>query len=339
MKHIELSIKKQDWLKIIIIGVFISTLMSIFSYFLVGSNLYDGFLFGFILGLNITLSSKLAITVLNNKILPNVNKKYWLILAMIFSFLSGFCATFISFFISEYFNILLIEKIKHHITIFAIFIGTFTYFIGALIYEIVKIKNIKEENETRLLQSRLKSLETQLNPHFLFNSLNSLVELIHVDTNKSEDMILKLSKFLRSSMEEVSIFSIKEEIENVKRYIELENIRFNNKINLKIENSEPFLNEKIPKFSIQLIVENGIKHGFKHQDNFQIDISFEYNKQILIRVKNSGLPICDEKFKIGLQNLKERVNILFNGDVLIEDKNNPTYLIIIRKCHEDISSR
>lgn len=201
------------------------------------------------------------------------------------------------------------------------------------------MSNKKEYSERLLLESRLKSLQRQLNPHFLFNSLNSLVELIHEDINKAEDNLMQLSKFLRQSMKESALNSLNDELDNLKRYVALENVRFSNKIVLNIDIKKEFLEKLVPKFSIQLLVENAIKHGFdKSNKELIIDIYVKQNEDFEIYVKNNGKPVQKHKFGIGLTNLKERLQILCKGRISLEDKQIPTYKITIGRCNENISN-
>lgn len=338
MRDIELHIRKKDWASIILIGVFLSLFFSIFIYFLVELNLFDGAIFGLILGVAITLLAMIFISILNTHILPDIAKKYWYTLAILFSFLSGFCGTSISLVISVLLDIQMISKVEEHPLLFSTLLGILTYFVGAFSYAMVKMANIKEENEKKLIQSRLKSLELQLNPHFLYNSLNSLSELIHQDVNKSEKAILKLSSFLRSTMAEKAILSVGEELKNVRDYIELENIRFEDKISLTVNCENRFKEKQIPKFSIQLIVENAIKHGLE-KDKLKISIDVKQEKELQILISNDGKEIEDKSFGIGLKNLKERLKILSNGSVKIVKTDIPTYMISIGKSDENISHR
>lgn len=339
MKNLELQIRVKDWFFIFIIAIFFSIILSIYSYFLIDENIENALYFGLLLGIDIFIFSMIFINYLNNYILPNISRRYWILLAIIFSFLSGFLGTILTYFLSFVFDIYLIEKFRNSYILFAIFIGFLTYFVAALLYQFVKMSNKKEHNEKLLLDSRLKSLQRQLNPHFLFNSLNSLVELLHEDINKAEENLVELSKFLRQSMKESALNSLKDEIDNLKRYVSLENVRFSNKIVLNLDIKKEYFEILIPKFSIQLLVENAIKHGFdKNKKQLIINIVCSKNKEFEIIVSNNGKAVKRDSFGIGLKNLKERLEILFNGKILLINKEIPTYKIIIGKKNEDINN-
>lgn len=340
MQNIELQIRLKDWFFIFLIAIFFSIVLSVYSYFLIDEELKNAVIFGALLGFDIFIFSMTFITYLNNYILPKLSRKYWIFLAVIFSFLSGFLGTLLTYYLCNILDVYLLEKFKNSYMIFALFIGFLTYFVAALLYQFVKMSNKKEYSERLLLDSRLKSLQRQLNPHFLFNSLNSLVELLHEDINKAEDNLMQLSKFLRQSMKESALNSLKDELDNLKRYVALENVRFSNKIVLNIDINKEFLKRQVPKFSIQLLVENAIKHGFdKSNKELIIDIYAKENeKDFEIYVKNNGKAVNTNRFGIGLTNLKERLQILCKGKISLENSQIPTYKITIGRCNENISN-
>jgi LytS/YehU family sensor histidine kinase len=180
----------------------------------------------------------------------------------------------------------------------------------------MKYKN--EEIKTQILETKLKALENELNPHFLFNALNSVSELIYVDQKKAEIAVIEISKFLRNAINKDSLISLETELSMVKTYVNIENVRFDEKINLQIEDFEKVKTIKVPKFSIQLLVENAIKHGFIG-NNLNISIKFEENNII---VSNDGKLTENLKFGTGLSNLQKRLELQRVGDLeyKIEDK-------------------
>ena len=172
MYDIELRIKARDWAYILLIGVLFGSVLSVMLYWLFRKPLVDGALFGMLTGFAITLLSLIFITFMNQKILPNVRKRYWLVLAIFFSFLSGFFGVLFSIELASLLHIDIIELFREKEMAVATGIGVLTYIVGALLYRFVRMRNEKEEVDRHYTDSRLRSLETQLNPHFLFNALN-----------------------------------------------------------------------------------------------------------------------------------------------------------------------
>ncbi len=332
MYNIALRIKALDWLYILLIGIVFAMLLSSLEYVLLGLEWIQGAYFGAMLGFSITLFSLFFITFMNQVILPKISKIFWLPLAIFFSFLSGFLGTLLSTRIAELWDITLIPLFHTHYVQLAVAIGVLTYIVGALLYRFVKMRNEKEEVDHHYVQSRLRSLETQLNPHFLFNALNSIAELIHQDPDKAETAILKVSTFLRNTMDEKALISLSDELRNVRDYVELENIRFSGKIHIHIDDPMPAI--KVPKFSVQLLVENAIKHGFIDKKILKISISYDQGQNRLI-VKNNGRAMKSTKFGTGLTNLAQRLKLLCKGKIEITDKATPTFTIYLGDCHEN----
>jgi len=332
MQELTLNIPSKEWFRVVSVALFFATTLSCLNYFLASVTLLDGFLFGLLLGSSLSLCAFLLTTTLNHYVLPTVSSSYWLTYAGISSFFSGFIATLLTCLLATFFNVLMIAKFEEHIFLFALFIGILSFAVAYLLYQFVTVNDAKKYHEKLLMESRLKSLERQLNPHFLFNALNSLSELLHVSPHKAEKALLDLSDFLRFSMKENARIHLHEEIENVKRYVGLENIRFEGKILLDITIDSPFLNHYVPKFSIQLLVENAIKHGFK-SETLYIWIEAHTSDGLLeIIVGNDGKAMQNKDFGIGLSNLAERLTLLCEGEIHLLDSRKPTFKIIIKEC-------
>ena len=167
-------------------------------------------------------------------------------------------------------------------------------------------------------QAQLDNLSAQLNPHFLFNSLNSIKSLVIENPNVARRAIDLLSDLLRSSLYEKDkdLIPIKNELALVYDYIELEKMRFEERLQLKMSIDKTLNNFKIPTLSIQLLVENAIKHGIDTKINGGlVHLTIEKNRNtIKIIVKNPG-KLTDTKGPsgLGLKNLKERLAIQYNG--------------------------
>ena len=337
MYNIALHIKTRDWLYILIIGIVFGTLLSTLGYGLFGLSLFDGGVFGFLLGFSITLFSLTFISNMNKRVLPSIKEVYWLPLSMLFSFLSGFLGTVVGILIANAIEIQVIPAFVEHMLPIASAIGVLTYVVGALLYRFVKMRNQKDVIDKEYVESRLRSLETQLNPHFLFNALNSIAELIHHNPDKAEMAVLKVSSFLRNTMNETALLSLGDELRNARDYIELENIRFSGKIHLHVDTKVP--QWLIPKFSLQLLVENAIKHGFlSSNESLNIWVRFDEKTKKII-VKNDGEKMTSKKFGVGLNNLKQRLELLCRASLVVEDTKEVTFSIIVGDCCENINSR
>ncbi len=180
-----------------------------------------------------------------------------------------------------------------------------------------EILNLKWEASNNEIE--LKNLRAQLNPHFLFNSLNSIRALVGIDPEQSKSAITKLSGLLRQSINlgKLKTISLKDELEIVDSYLQLEQIRFEERLEVKFDISDSALNCEIPPLMLQTIVENGIKHGIsKSIDGGIINVkaSFE-GKTLCIETTNTGkLDSKTASNGVGIANTKRRLNILFGDD-------------------------
>ena len=328
MLNNELKISLKDWTNILIIGILFGFFQSLIFYFL-NQNLqtFSTIIFSISTAFFITIFAIVLITLSNSFILPKIKKSFWTILSFFFSFLSGFLGFILTYFIFSKFDIEVIIFISGFWLNISIVVGFLTLLIALILHQFVFLKNKNNQIQKEILESKLKSLENELNPHFLFNALNSVSQLIYIDKKKAEDAVLQLSKFLRNAINKESLVYLQNEIFMVQTYVNIENIRFDNKIVLHIDDYNDFKLVKIPKFSIQLLVENSIKHGYLGKE-LNIFITFEKN---LIKVSNDGKKNSNIKFKTGLSNLENRLRLLNIGELhfLIENE-NMTFCIILK---------
>lgn len=197
-------------------------------------------------------------------------------------------------------------------------------------------------------QAQLDNLSAQLNPHFLFNSLNSIKSLVIENPNVARRAIDLLSDLLRSSLYEKDkdLIAIKNELALVKDYIELEKLRFEERLEINITIDNTLENFKIPTLSIQLLVENSIKHGIdKIIEGGLVTVKISKKKnQVYIQVKNPGKFVLNESVKglgLGLRNLNERLQIQYKNKAFFSltelDKNTVEATIILPyKADENI---
>ena len=136
--------------------------------------------------------------------------------------------------------------------------------------------------------------------------------------------MIEISKFMRNAINKESLITLETELSMVKTYVNIENIRFDKKIVLNIEDFTEYKNIQIPKFSIQLLVENAIKHGFIGK-TLNIDINFSKNK---IRVQNDGKIANIVNFGTGLSNLQKRLELQKVGNLSFEKLDDKMLFII-----------
>jgi len=184
-------------------------------------------------------------------------------------------------------------------------------------YEKIKLQE-RQKAELEVLKARaeLEALQSKINPHFLFNSLNSIAGLATISPEKVEGTILKLAELFRSTIKENDDFStIGEEIRLIENYLNIEKIRFGKRLNYTIEFDMKLRSFKIPSLLIQPLVENAIKHGLEPlTEGGNIIISVKENgDQNKIVVKDNGMGINGEiSFGYGLTNITKRLENLYS---------------------------
>ncbi len=171
----------------------------------------------------------------------------------------------------------------------------------------------------RQMELQFEALRTQLSPHYLFNSLNTISSLIYKDVNQTEEYIRKLANTYQYILEsdKKQLISLKEEIDFIKDYCYLLNIRFGKSFKVYIDVDRYFSEYLIPPISIQILVENAVKHNvFDDDEPLEVDIIATDN---MIYVKNKILktPASRESFKIGLGNIRKRYEVFTNKKINI----------------------
>lgn len=192
--------------------------------------------------------------------------------------------------------------------------------------EVSKVEEMKEMAN----KAELKALQTQINPHFLFNALNAIASSIRINPNTARELIINLSSYLRFNLELNSEFiDVKKELKQVKDYIEIEKARFGDKLNVIYDIDE--VDIKIPSLTIQPLVENAIVHGIlKDNHNGTIKISLkDESEKVKISIIDSGVGISEDMIsriynddvpekKIGLYNVHSRIKLIYGEGLIIK---------------------
>lgn len=176
-------------------------------------------------------------------------------------------------------------------------------------------------------KAQLEMLRYQLNPHFLFNALNSIRASVDEDSARAKQMITQLSEFLRYSLlgESEKKIPLREELEAVKNYLAIEKIRFEEKLTVEFDVETKAEDFKVPCFLLNPLVENAIKHGLQTSAKpLKIKLSANvFDNKLLLEVANSGElrnGFDSNGTKIGLKNVRERLEKLFGENSKFELK-------------------
>jgi two-component system LytT family sensor kinase len=210
-------------------------------------------------------------------------------------------------------------------------IGFLFYILIALIYYLIiyyhnfKDKLVREsELKSLVKESQLSSLKSQINPHFLFNSLNSISSLTMVSPERAQDMVINLSDFLRYSLSQKneSITTFEKELKNIDRYLNIEKIRFGKRLFVEREISEPCLRCALPGLILQPLMENAVKYGvYESTDQSNIFIQAYCSDEFMeVRIRNDFDPnfISKRGEGIGLRNVMSRMKIQYSREDLVK---------------------
>jgi two-component system, LytTR family, sensor kinase len=180
-----------------------------------------------------------------------------------------------------------------------------------------------EQQQLRLNEARLAALSSQINPHFLFNTLNSVASLIRLDPDQARQVVYKLSKILRRLLrQQDNLISLGEELSFIDDYLAIEMVRFGEKLRVVKDIDPATLEIPVPSMLLQPLVENSIRHGLSNKvDGGTVRLrSRMAGRRLQIMVEDDGVGIPEAKLAtlfdqgIGVNNVNERLKVLFGDD-------------------------
>lgn len=218
---------------------------------------------------------------------------------------------------------------------FCVSLGILFFF---LIYFDWREKNLHPSH----IKAKLSFLQSKMRPHFLFNTLNSIVSLIKRDPEKAKKMLLNLSELLRASLREEDekfFHTLSQEIHLCEKYLEIEKMRLGERLEVIWEVQENISEVKIPRLVIQPLIENSILHGIQKLENGgKVEITIRKNllNHLTIEIKNPKPNIPKSELEkedhnnISMSNLSQRLKICYEGDITFKtnDSNDSFYVFI-----------
>jgi len=190
-------------------------------------------------------------------------------------------------------------------------------------YSEARDRELRESQlETHLVEAQLQALQRQLQPHFLFNTLNTISALMHRDVDAADNMIAKLSDLLRISLHNVGVQEVplKQELDFLSKYLEIEQSRFRDRLTVVFDVQPETLDALVPNLVLQPLVENSIKHGIAPRPTpGQIEIRSRRTGSLLeLEVKDNGLGLSAARLTdfnrgVGLANTRSRLQHLYGS--------------------------
>jgi LytS/YehU family sensor histidine kinase len=197
--------------------------------------------------------------------------------------------------------------------------------LATILYRLrVRRLEVRERLRTALVEAQLDALQFQLRPHFLFNTLNSILPLVGKDPERARQMVVRLGDLLRLSLrsEDTPLVTLEEEIAILDKYLSIEKVRFRDRLDVSIAIDPSVAAAKVPCFLLQPLVENAIKHGLGGRGRGSISVGARgENDDLWISVRDNGPgPASDGSSPsagIGLRNTRRRLEALYPGDHLL----------------------
>ena len=194
-------------------------------------------------------------------------------------------------------------------------------------------ERIHKEKEVQRKETELQFLRAQLNPHFLFNSLNSIYSLVRNKANEAPEAVITLSELMRYMLYEAKreLVPLSKEIDYIKNYVTLQLLRLADSENVKLKISGDYDNKEIQPLLFIPFVENAFKYGTDYKGMTYVDIKFEIigdNLFFLVKNKIGFYKKDDENSGIGFENIRNRLKLLYpENHVLKIEKTNGFYCV------------
>lgn len=222
-----------------------------------------------------------------------------------------------------------------------IFLSSFFVGIASTVFNIMsdwfKNQRVRQELHSRTLQSELNFLKSQINPHFLFNTLNNLYALTLKKSDLAPEIVLKLSEMMRYMLYECNEREVplQKEVNYIQNYLELEKLRQGNRFEIDFVVQGSIGNQKIAPLLFIPFIENSFKHGLSNQikEGFVNIMMLIEAEEVSMSIENSKAPTLPSPNRkksggIGLVNVRRRLNLLYPGKYELDIENNPnTYKV------------
>ncbi len=208
------------------------------------------------------------------------------------------------------------------------------------IWNAIRVERKLEEQGRLLLEARLDALQRQINPHFLFNTLNSITSLVRSQPELAREMVVKLANILRVLLRDREAFlPLREELQFTDDYLDIEVVRFGSKLNVVKEIAEDTLDIVVPGMLLQPLIENSIKHGLEPRisgGTVTLRSRITDEGRLMVEVEDDGVGIGPERDDasptsgivrqgtgIGVRNVRERMEVLYGNLATVEINSRP----------------
>jgi sensor histidine kinase YesM len=313
------------------------------------------FLVSLVMSLSIGVSICFIIILLLWLFNPRREKALPMVLIMFIGIVGGMIIGFqIGPFLLRYFFAIIIDVPRwgsslKNMTLSFVIGGTTTYFF----YSRAKLRTIREtaeeerinrlSSEKEALEAKLRLLQAQIEPHFLFNTLSNVLSLIDSEPAKGKFMLMDLIRYLRTSLSRTlhETTTLEQEIDMIKAYLNIQKIRMDERLDFTIELPDALRQHPFPPMLLQPLVENAIKHGLEPKINGGTITTKVMKKDSLIKIEviDTGIGLSSyQKTGVGIGNVKERLQLLYGekGRLTLEENKPSGVRAIIEVPEHDL---
>jgi len=228
--------------------------------------------------------------------------------------------------------------------LFYVLFSTIYFLVWSLFYLTITSIRDRRKLADQLKDQQLASLMNQINPHFLFNSLNTIRGMIYEDEDKAAELITQLSTLFRYNLstDTKAYTSLGKELKVCQHYLAIEDIRLGKRLRIKMNISSDSENAKIPTMGLLTIVENAIKHGIAHLKDggtLTLNSKIENNRVVIDIINPYQSDLVKSGTKVGLKNLTQRIELIFGKQgKLSQETNNDTFHVNMSLPYEPIEN-
>lgn len=229
--------------------------------------------------------------------------------------------------------------------IFYILINAIFFLIWSLFYLTITSIRDRRKLAEQLKEQQLASLMNQINPHFLFNSLNTIRGMIYEDEDKAAELVTQLSTLFRYNLstDTKAYTTLGKELEVCQHYLAIEDIRLGDRLHIDMNISSDSINAKIPTMGLLTIVENAIKHGIANlKDGGTLTLNSEVKDDMVVVdiINPYQANLVKSGTKVGLKNLTQRIELIFGKQGKLSQKaDNDTFHVCMSLPYEPIKNR
>lgn len=334
--NIELDTDKDSsgtWLRSTLFTTLFCVVIALTTQSVWGGALYKHLIISFGFGYSAILSAKFI-----NVVFPTLSRRIEVIASLSFSMIFGTLNS--QFWIQDAIGVGSsgLSQLKPVILLGFIFTAACFYYFYSKEKQLIaereleSMKREQSEQEKALVISQLKQLQSQIEPHFLFNTLATISVLIETDGNKAKLMLLKLTDLLRATLKSTrhQQTTIEQEMALVGAYLEIQQVRLGDRLTFSIDTEEVDISQVLPPLLIQPLVENALTHGIEplaQGGNITLAIT-QSNGQLTITVSDNGAGLDPSNSTagngLGLDNIRQRIETLFDGQATMSIKEQST---------------